>query len=129
MRRQQPPKRKSEKASATTPTSTKAATGMKTLLKSALVEGGYAELSSREQHSDNPPKFGGLPLTGFVRLTTIIGDKKKGIPGVIPVGRSTWLEGVRSGRFAPAYKLGGCTLWRAEDIRDLMKRIERGESF
>lgn len=57
-----------------------------------------------------------LPETGFVRLSSIIGPA-----GPIPVGRSTWWAGVRSGRFPASVKLGPrLTAWRVEDIRALI---------
>lgn len=45
-----------------------------------------------------------LPETGFVRLPHIIGDAKAQppIPAIIPVSKSTWWAGVKSGRFSPA---------------------------
>jgi prophage regulatory protein len=56
-----------------------------------------------------------FPTTGFVRLAAILGPK-----GPIPVGRTTWWEGVKSGRFPKPTKLGPrITVWRAEDIRKL----------
>jgi prophage regulatory protein len=56
-----------------------------------------------------------FPLTGFVRLNAILGPR-----GPIPVGRTTWWEGVKSGRFPKPTKLGPrITVWRAEDIRRL----------
>ena len=59
-----------------------------------------------------------LPETGFVRLSSIIGPR-----GPIPVGKSTWWEGVKSGRFPPPVKLGPrITAWRVEDIRALIER-------
>ena len=62
-----------------------------------------------------------LPETGFVRLPSIIGPK-----GPIPVGRSTWWEGVRSGRFPQQVKLGPrITAWRVEDIRALIEQVAR----
>lgn len=64
-----------------------------------------------------------LPQTGFVRLPQIVGDPKQGIPALIPVGRSTWWAGVRSGRYPKPVKLGPrTTAWRVEDIRDLIER-------
>lgn len=41
-----------------------------------------------------------LPETGYLRLPQIIGDRKADppIPAVIPISRSTWWAGVRSGR-------------------------------
>lgn len=67
-----------------------------------------------------------LPETGFLRLHQIIGNPKAKppIPAVIPVGKSTWWVGVRSGRFPqPVRTLGlRITAWRAEDIRALVEQ-------
>jgi predicted DNA-binding transcriptional regulator AlpA len=58
----------------------------------------------------------GIPETGFVRLPQIL--------EVIPIGKTSWWEGVKSGRFPPSVKLSErCTAWKAEDIRDLIKRL------
>jgi prophage regulatory protein len=68
----------------------------------------------------------GLPETGFVREWDIIGDPKAvpPIPPVIPIGRSSWQAGVRSGRFPKPVKLGPRTsAWRVEDIRDLVAKL------
>jgi prophage regulatory protein len=59
-----------------------------------------------------------FPQTGFVRLTSILAPD-----GPIPVGRSTWWAGVKSGRFPKPVKLGPrITAWRVEDIRVLIER-------
>jgi len=61
-----------------------------------------------------------LPETGYLRLAQIIGNAKAQppIPAVIPVSKSTWWDGVRSGRFPKPVKLGPrTTAWRVEDIR------------
>lgn len=67
-----------------------------------------------------------LPETGFIRLTQIIGNPKAKppIPAVIPVSKSTWWEGVKSGRYPqPVRTLGRrITAWRVEDIRALIMR-------
>ena len=56
-----------------------------------------------------------LPDIGFIRLPQIL--------AVIPVSRSTWWVGVRSGRFPKPVKLGPrITAWRVEDIRALIER-------
>jgi hypothetical protein len=39
---------------------------------------------------------------------------------IIPVKKSCWWDGVRSGRFPKPVKLGRCTMWRVEDIRNLI---------
>lgn len=64
-----------------------------------------------------------LPATGFVRLSQIIGDSRRGIPGVIPVGPTTWWSWVKTGKAPKSLKLGSMTAWRAEDIHALIKRL------
>lgn len=59
-----------------------------------------------------------LPKSGFVRLDAILGPD-----GPIPVSRSTWWAGVKSGRYPKPVKLGPrITAWRVEDIRSLISR-------
>ncbi len=65
-----------------------------------------------------------LPAEGFLRLKQIIGDPKAipPIPALIPVGRTTWWAGVKSGEFPKSIKLTArVTVWRVDDIRALMK--------
>lgn len=68
-----------------------------------------------------------LPETGYLRLRNIVGAPAKGdspaIPGIIPVSRSTWWAGVRSGRYpAPTRALGDrITAWDVADIRALIE--------
>jgi prophage regulatory protein len=67
-----------------------------------------------------------LPATGYLRLTHIIGDPRAEppIPAVIPVSKSTWWAGVKSGRYPqPVRTLGlRITAWRVEDIRALIQQ-------
>lgn len=57
-------------------------------------------------------------LAGFVRLASILGPK-----GPIPVSKSTWWAGVRTGRYPKPVKLGPrVTAWRIEDIQMLIRR-------
>ncbi|HEY5782554.1 MAG TPA: AlpA family phage regulatory protein [Lysobacter sp.] len=55
-----------------------------------------------------------LPQTGFLRLADVL--------HFIPVSRSTWWAGVRSGRYPqPTRALGArITAWAAADIRRLI---------
>jgi len=66
-----------------------------------------------------------LPATGFLRLHQIIGNPnvQPPIPALIPVSRSTWWEGVKSGRYPqPVRTLGQrITAWRVADIRSLIE--------
>ena len=70
-----------------------------------------------------------LPETGFLRLPQIIGDPKATppIPPIIPVKKSCWWDGVKTGRFPKPVKLGRCTMWRVEDIRELIKSAAEGQ--
>jgi predicted DNA-binding transcriptional regulator AlpA len=57
-----------------------------------------------------------IPETGFLRLAQVL--------SVIPLGKTSWWEGVKSGRFPKPIKLSTrCTAWRAEDIRELIKTL------
>jgi len=65
-----------------------------------------------------------LPETGFLRIWQIVGDKKKNITPLIPIGRTTFLNGVRNGRFPQPVKLGErTTAWRTEDIKNLIAEM------
>ncbi len=59
-----------------------------------------------------------LPREGFVRLAHFLGPGR-----AIPIGRSTWWQGVKTGRFPKPVRLGRrITVWRVQDIRDLIER-------
>jgi predicted DNA-binding transcriptional regulator AlpA len=58
-----------------------------------------------------------LPADGFVRLPSVLAPG-----GPIPVSKSTWWAGVKSGRYPAPVKLGPrITAWRVEDIRRLIR--------
>lgn len=78
---------------------------------------------------------GALPQTGFLRLSQIIGDPgdpqssppKPATPPIIPISKSAWWAGVKSGKYPASIKLGRrLTVWRAEDIRALIDRLGAG---
>jgi len=67
-----------------------------------------------------------LPEKGFVRLRQLLGDKKAipPTPPIIPIGRTSWLNGVKSGKYPKPVKLGErTTAWRVEDIRALIVKL------
>lgn len=56
-----------------------------------------------------------LPSEGYVRLPQVL--------AAFPVSRSTWLAGVKAGRFPKPVKLGPrTTAWRVADIRALLEQ-------
>lgn len=66
---------------------------------------------------------GSLPKEGFVRLPQFLGPGR-----ALPIGRSTWWAGVKSGRFPqPVKLLPGVTVWRVDDIRAVIERYGSGE--
>ena len=66
--------------------------------------------------------FTNIPSTGFLRLPQVL--------AIIPISKSVWWEGCKTGRFPKPVKLGPrTTAWRAEDITALVKRLgNSGES-
>ena len=69
-----------------------------------------------------------LPETGFLRLSQILGDKRADppIPPLIPICRSNWWAGVKSGKYPKPIRLGARTaIWRVEDILALIEEIGR----
>lgn len=60
-----------------------------------------------------------LPLEGFVRLPQVL--------HVLGIGKTTFWEGIKTGRFPAPVKLGPRTAaWRVQDIRDLIERLSKG---
>jgi predicted DNA-binding transcriptional regulator AlpA len=56
------------------------------------------------------------PAAGFYRLPQVL--------ALIPVGKTTWWQGIRSGRFPGPVKLSPrCTAWRANDIQKLAQEF------
>lgn len=68
-----------------------------------------------------------LPETGYLRIWQIVGkpatDDAPAIPAILPISKSTFWAGVRSGRYPqPVRSLGDrITAWRVEDIRALIE--------
>jgi hypothetical protein len=70
-----------------------------------------------------------VPSTGFMRLPQIIGNPraKPPLPPIVPVCRTTWWAGVKSGRYPKPIKLSlRVTVWRVEDILALIAQPEKG---
>jgi len=59
----------------------------------------------------------GLPATGFVRLSQLVGPGKP-----IPMSKSSLWNAVKAGRFPKPVKLGPrTTAWRVSDIRTFIE--------
>jgi predicted DNA-binding transcriptional regulator AlpA len=56
--------------------------------------------------------------TGFLRLPQVL--------DIVPISKSAWWEGCKTGRFPKPVKLGPrTTAWKAEDIAALVKQLGR----
>lgn len=86
-----------------------------------------------------------LPETGLLTLAQIIGQEevteeqanenrkrgkgpkrpRPGKPAIVPVGKTCWWEGVKSGRFPEPVKVGNGrgTFWKVESIRALIASV------
>jgi len=65
-----------------------------------------------------------LPEAGFLRIWQIVGNKKTNTPALIPISRTSFLNGVKSGRYPKPVKLGErTTAWKIEDIRALIASL------
>ena len=65
-----------------------------------------------------------FPDTGLVRLSSILAPA-----GPIPISKSAWWAGVRTGRFPKPVKLGPrTTAWRAEDVLALINNGTKEKS-
>ena len=57
-----------------------------------------------------------IPATGFLRLPQVL--------TLVPISKSAWWEGCKTGRFPKPVKLGPrTTAWKAEDIAALVKQL------
>ena len=62
----------------------------------------------------------------FLRLKQIIGDPKAEPPiqPILPISKSSWWDGVKTGRFPKAIKIGAnTTVWREDEIRSLVDEL------
>jgi prophage regulatory protein len=75
-----------------------------------------------------------LKPAGFLRLVDIIGraatKTSPAIPAIIPVSKSTWWAGVRTGRYPkPTRQLGArITAWSIESIRTFIAEASMGDA-
>ncbi|MDD2335328.1 MAG: AlpA family phage regulatory protein [Geobacteraceae bacterium] len=63
---------------------------------------------------------------GLLRLKDIVGDRKAVPPihPIIPISKSSWWAGVKSGRFPRPIKIGPrISAWRVSDIMALVKEM------
>lgn len=62
----------------------------------------------------------------LLRERDIVGDRKSGTPGIIPVSRSTWWSWVAAGRAPQPIRLGGVTCWRLSTVLEFVENGAAG---
>jgi prophage regulatory protein len=61
----------------------------------------------------------------LLRLWQVIGDKRRGIPGLYPVSRSTWYQGIKNHIYPQGVKISPrCTAWRKSVIKKLIEQTK-----
>lgn len=61
-----------------------------------------------------------IPPAGFLRLPQVL--------ELVPVSKSTWWAGVKSGKFPKPVKLSErITVWKAQDIMSLIEEVSSNE--
>ncbi len=64
------------------------------------------------------------PTKFFYKLNDIIGDKNNNISPLIPISKTTWLSGVKTGKYPKPIHLSKRTVaWRSEDILSLIDQL------
>ncbi len=67
-----------------------------------------------------------MPPIAFYKLYQIIGNPNAvpAVPALIPIGKATFLNGVKAGKFPKPIKLGARSVaWKVEDIRALVESL------
>ena len=66
-------------------------------------------------------------ITRLLRLKQIIGDPKSSPPleAIIPISKSSWWAGVKTGRFPQAIKQRNTTAWREDEVRELVDTLSK----
>jgi prophage regulatory protein len=70
-----------------------------------------------------------IPAEGFVRVSQLLGCRRRGIVPILPISRSGMYAAIKDGRIPPPIKLGPKVIaWPAEVVRvmiDQMKEAAR----
>jgi predicted DNA-binding transcriptional regulator AlpA len=60
----------------------------------------------------------------LLRLWQIVGDKKKGIPALLPIGKTVFWQRVKAGIYPAPVRLGRTVCWRYRDIMEIIENAE-----
>ena len=60
----------------------------------------------------------------FLRVDQIVWNRTKTNTPLLPVSKSSFLEGVRDGKYPPPIKIGKITVWPTEEIFDFLDKLK-----
>ena len=59
----------------------------------------------------------------FLKINEIVGDN-----GILPISKASWYRGIKEGYYPEPVKIGKrASVWRSDDIQDLIERMNKGE--
>jgi prophage regulatory protein len=66
-----------------------------------------------------------IPTEGFIRVSQLIGCRRRGIVPILPISRSGMYAAIRDGRIPPPQKIGRKVIaWPAEQIRAMIDGLK-----
>jgi prophage regulatory protein len=69
-----------------------------------------------------------LPQSGLVRIWQIIGSKKRGLPPILPVSKSTLWNWIKQGKWPPPIKLSArVSCWDVETVREALAALQNSK--
>jgi predicted DNA-binding transcriptional regulator AlpA len=63
----------------------------------------------------------------LLRISDILGDKRKNIPALVPVHPATWYRWMEQGRAPKPIKFGRISCWQESAVRKLMEEGHGGQ--
>lgn len=82
-----------------------------------MIETPTMKTNNTEQVRVLPPILSEMAM---LREWHVIGCKKRGINGVLPIGKTKFYELIKEGRCAKPIKVGRASMWRSSDIAKLI---------
>ncbi len=67
-----------------------------------------------------------IPAEGFIRVSQLIGCRRRGIVPILPISRSGMYTAIRDGRIPAPVKLGPKVIaWPSEQIRAMLDEMKQ----
>ena len=75
--------------------------------------------------ANTPASVPVIPEHGFVRVSQLIGCRRRGIVPILAISRSAMYNAIRDGRIPPPQKIGPKVIaWPAEQIRAMLESLK-----